>query len=173
MTSIFDRYMFRQAAGALTLILLSLSGVVWIALALRQLNVVTSGGQDTVQFLLMTTLALPNLMVLIAPVALLIALIHTLTRLNGDSELIVLTASGAHMWSVARPLLVLALVVSLAVSAVNHVFGSLVAFVKLDSGFHVPFDDLAVQEQRGVSIALAVKRSVEWAKADFNVSYHG
>ena len=55
----------------------------------------------------MTTLALPNLMALIAPVALLIALIHTLNRLNGDSELIVLTASGATIWSVARPLLVL------------------------------------------------------------------
>ncbi len=120
MMSIFDRYMFRQAAGALILILLSLSGVVWIALALRQLNVVTSGSQDTMTFLLMTTLALPNLMVLIAPVALLVALIHTLTRLNDDSELIVLTASGANMWSVARPLLILALVVSLAVSAVNH-----------------------------------------------------
>jgi lipopolysaccharide export system permease protein len=121
MTSIFDRYMFRQAAGALVLILLSLSGVVWIALALRELNVVTSSGQSTATFLLMTTLALPNLMVLIAPVALLVALIHTLTRLNGDSELIVLTASGATMWNVARPLLFLALLVSLAVSAINHV----------------------------------------------------
>jgi lipopolysaccharide export system permease protein len=120
MTSIFDRYMFRQAAGALTLILLSLSGVVWIALALRQLNVVTSEGQSTATFLMMTTLALPNLMALIAPVALLVALIHTLTRLNGDSELIVLTASGATMWNVARPLLFLALLVSVAVSAINH-----------------------------------------------------
>jgi lipopolysaccharide export system permease protein len=121
MTSIFDRYMFRQAAGALVLILLSLSGVVWIALALRELNVVTSSGQSTTTFLMMTTLALPNLMALIAPVALLVALIHTLTRLNGDSELIVLTASGATMWTVARPLLFLALLVSLAVSSINHV----------------------------------------------------
>ena len=43
-----------------------------------------------------------------------------MTRLNGDSELIVLTASGANMWSVARPLLALALVVAIAVSIVNH-----------------------------------------------------
>jgi lipopolysaccharide export system permease protein len=120
MMSIFDRYIFRQAAGALTLILLSLSGVVWIALALKQLNVVTSEGQGTVTFLLMTTLALPNLMALIAPIALLVTLIHVLTRLSGDSELIVLTASGATIWTVARPLLMLALLVSLAVSAINH-----------------------------------------------------
>lgn len=118
--SIFDRYLFRQAAGALLLILTSLSGVVWIALALRQLNVVTSGGQDATSFLLMTTLAVPNLMALIAPVAMLIAIIHTLTRLSGDSELIVLTASGAHMWRVARPLIMLAVLVAVGVSLVNH-----------------------------------------------------
>jgi lipopolysaccharide export system permease protein len=118
--TIFGRYLFRQAAGALLLILSSLTGVVWIALALRQLNLVTSEGQDTFTFLKMTTLALPNLMVLIAPIALLIASIHTLNRLNSDSELIVLTAAGATMWTIARPLLLLGILVSLAVSAVNH-----------------------------------------------------
>jgi lipopolysaccharide export system permease protein len=121
MMTIFGRYLFRQTAGALVLILSSLTGVVWIALALRQLNLVTSEGQDTLTFLKMTTLALPNLIVLIAPVALLIASIHTLNRLNSDSELIVLTAAGATMWTVARPLLLLGLLVMLAVSAVNHV----------------------------------------------------
>jgi lipopolysaccharide export system permease protein len=119
--SIFGRYVFRQATGALTLILLSLSGVVWIALALRQLNLVTSEGQDALTFIKMTTLALPNMMGLIAPVALLVAAIHTLNRLSGDSELIVLTASGASTWTVARPLLVLGTIVALAVSFVNHV----------------------------------------------------
>ncbi len=121
MTTIFGRYLFRQTAGALLLILLSLSGVVWIALALRQLNLVTAQGRDTLTFLTMTTLALPNLIAVIAPVALLIAAIHTLNRLNGDSELIVLTSSGATMWTVARPLLTLALMVSLGVSLVNHI----------------------------------------------------
>ncbi len=117
---IVGRYVFRQAAGALLLILLSLSGIVWIALALRQLNVVTSQGQDAMRLLSMTTLALPNMMALIAPIALLIATIHTLNRLNGDSELIVLTAAGGTVWTIARPLLLLALLVSIAVSSVNH-----------------------------------------------------
>ena len=118
--TIFSRYVFRQTAGALLLILLSLSGVVWIGLALRQLNLVTSQGQDTWTFLKMTTLALPNLMGLIAPVALLIAMLHTLNRLSGDSELIVLTAAGASPSRVARPLLLLALLVAVAVATVNH-----------------------------------------------------
>lgn len=121
MTTIFSRYVFRQAAGALLLILSSLSGVVWIATALRQLEVVTSQGQNAVTLLAMTTLALPNLMALIAPFALLIAAMHTLNRLNGDSELIVLTASGATIWVVARPLILLGVIVTIAVSFVNHV----------------------------------------------------
>lgn len=117
---IFGRYVFRQAAGSLVLILLSLTGVVWIALALRQLNVVTAQGQDTLTFLKMTTLALPNMMALIAPVALLVAVIHTLNRLSGDSELIVLTASGASVWTTTKPLVALGLIVMVAVGVVNH-----------------------------------------------------
>lgn len=121
MTTIFSRYVFRQAAGAMLLILSSLSGVVWIALALRQFEVVTSQGQNAGTLFAMTTLALPNLLALIAPFALLIAVMHTLNRLNGDSELIVMTASGATIWVIARPLLLLALIVSGAVAFVNHI----------------------------------------------------
>lgn len=117
---IISRYVFRQAAGVLLLILLSLGGIVWIGLALRELNVVTSGGQNSWALLKMTTLALPNLLGVIAPFALLIAVVQVLSRLNGDSELIVLTASGATIWSVGRPLLLLAGIVSMAVGAVNH-----------------------------------------------------
>ena len=119
--AIFERYVFRQAGGALLIILLTLSAIVWVALALRQLNVVTSQGQDVWMLVKMTTLALPNLMAIIAPFSLLIAAIHTLNRLNGDSELIVMTASGATVWRAARPLLLLAALVTAGVAFVNHV----------------------------------------------------
>ena len=116
---LFARYLFWQAAGALVLILLSLTGVVWIATALKQLNVVTGEGQQAWQFIKMTLLAIPNLMAIIAPVALLIAALHTLNKLNGDSELIVMTASGATVWYFARPLLLLATVVAAGVLVFN------------------------------------------------------
>ena len=117
---IFSRYVFRQAAGAFLLILFSLCSIVWIALALRQLNVITSQGQDTWMLIRMTTLALPSLLAIIAPFSFLIAALHTLNRLNTDSELIVLTASGATVWSAARPLLVLALAVTAGLALINH-----------------------------------------------------
>lgn len=116
---LFGRYLFRQTAGALLLILLSLTGVVWIATALKSLDVVTTEGHQAWQFFKITLLALPNLMVIIAPVALLIAALHTLSRLNNDSELIVMTASGATIWYFARPLVLLATLVSLCVLVFN------------------------------------------------------
>jgi lipopolysaccharide export system permease protein len=118
---IFTRYLLRQATGALLLILLSLAGIAWIALALRELNVVTSDRQDAFVLLKMTTLALPNLMVMIAPFALLISVIHVLNRLNGDSELIVHTSGGGTIWAVARPMLILATIVACVLSVFNHV----------------------------------------------------
>ena len=120
---ILSRYVFRQAAGALLLILVSLTGVVWIAVALRQLELMTTQGQDALRFLAMTALAIPSMMALIAPIALLIATIHVLNRLNGDSELIVMTAGGMPAWSLLKPLTLLALLTALGVSSVNHMAG--------------------------------------------------
>lgn len=117
---IFGRYVFNQTLSAMVIILLSLSGVVWIALALRQLKLVTSKGQDTATLIQMTTLALPGLMALIAPVALLIAAIHVMNRLNSDSELIIFSASGATIWSLAKPFLLLALGTSILLAISNH-----------------------------------------------------
>ncbi|MBS0238569.1 MAG: LPS export ABC transporter permease LptF [Proteobacteria bacterium] len=118
---IFSRYVFRQAVGSFLLILASLTGIVWIALALRQFNVVTSQGQDTWMLIKMTSLAVPNLMAIIAPFSFLIAALQTLNRLNTDSELIVLSAAGSKVWTVAKPLILLALLVSCFLAFVGHI----------------------------------------------------
>ncbi len=120
--SILGRYIFRQAFGAVILILASLTCVIWIAVALRQLNFLTSQGQSSLAFLKMTTLALPTLLAFIAPIAMLIAIVHTLNRLNGDSELIVTTAGGASTWRLLWPLMTLGLAVSAVVLLLGHIF---------------------------------------------------
>ena len=103
--TLFGRYMFRQVANAFIVILLTLTIVVWLATALKQLDLITSRGQGIVLFLQMTLLSLPSLMALIAPNAMLMASLYTLDRMNGDSELIVMTASGATIWRIGAPLL--------------------------------------------------------------------
>jgi len=120
---IVSRYVLRQASGALLLVLLSLTGITWIGVALRQLELMTNQGQDVWRFLAMTTLALPSMLAVIAPIALLIAAIYVLTRLSGDSELIVMTSGGMPVWALLKPFGLLALLVALLVASVNHVLG--------------------------------------------------
>jgi lipopolysaccharide export system permease protein len=116
---LIGRYMFRQTAGALVMILTTLALIVWLATALRQISVMTDQGQGFGLFMLITTLAMPGLIATIAPIGLLIASLHTLNRLNGDSELIVLTAAGAPIWRVLWPYLNLGLLVMGATLFVN------------------------------------------------------
>ncbi len=116
---IIARYIFRQTASALVMILVSLTLIVWLTLLLREIKLLTSEGQTFVLFLKITALALPNLIVTVAPVAFLIASLHTLNRLNGDSELIVLSASGSSSWRLLLPYITLGSIVFAAVLAAN------------------------------------------------------
>ena len=117
--TLFGRYMFRQVANAFIVILLTLTIVVWLATALKQLDLITSRGQGIVLFLQMTLLSLPSLMALIAPNAMLMAALYTLDRMNGDSELIVMTASGATVWRIGAPLLAMAALVTIGILVAN------------------------------------------------------
>src|SRR6266508_1811124 len=117
--TLFGRYMFRQVTNAFLVILLTLTAVVWLATALKELNLITSQGQSILLFFQMTLLSLPSLVALIAPNALLMAALYTLDRMNGDSELIVMTASGAPIWRIGAPLLALGAIVSVAILLAN------------------------------------------------------
>jgi lipopolysaccharide export system permease protein len=109
---IIGRYIFRQTASSLATILITLTVIVWMTTALRQISLVTNQGQSLLIFLKITMLAMPNLIATVTPVALLISALHILNRLSGDSELIVLSASGSTGWRVMKPYLVLATIVS-------------------------------------------------------------
>ena len=117
--TLFSRYVFRQVANAFVIILVTLTTIVWLATALRQLDLIISQGQGFVLFLKMTVLSLPGLMALIAPNAMLMASLYTLDRMNGDSELIVMTAAGAPVWRIGAPFVVLASIVCVVILICN------------------------------------------------------
>jgi len=117
--TLFSRYVFRQVANAFVIILVTLTTIVWLATALKQLDLIVSQGQGFVLFLKMTVLSLPSLMALIAPNAMLMASLYTLDRMNGDSELIVMTAAGAPVWRIGAPFVVLASMVCVVILICN------------------------------------------------------
>jgi lipopolysaccharide export system permease protein len=113
------RYIFRQTAGALIMILVSLTLIVWMISLLRDLKLLTAEGQTFFLFMKITALAIPKLLVIVAPIAYLIASLHTLNRLAGDSELIVLSASGSSAWRLLVPYLTLGSIIFATILAAN------------------------------------------------------
>lgn len=117
--SVFSRYVFRQTSSAVIMILTTLIIIIWVSVALKEIDLMTNEGQSAGIFFYITILALPQIIGVVMPVALLIACIHALNRLSGDSEIIVMTASGAGRWQLAKPLLALGFIVLLLVVANN------------------------------------------------------
>ena len=107
-----DRYLFSTAAIAFLAVLGSLTTMVWLTQVLRRFDLLATQGQSLIIFLTVTGLALPMLMLVIAPIALFIAVVFTLNRLNADSELVVMTAAGVSRWQIFRPLFALTMIVA-------------------------------------------------------------
>ena len=108
----FDRYIFRTTFGAFLLIAISLTMVIWLTHALREIDLMTNQRQTVLVFVGITGLLIPMLLAIIAPIALVVAVGHTLNRLNTDSEIVVMNASGMSPWRLFRPFLTTTLVVS-------------------------------------------------------------
>jgi lipopolysaccharide export system permease protein len=110
-----DRYILKIATVASIVLLIGLTSVIWVTQALREVDLITGKGQTVLIFFTVTLLSLPALIAGIAPVALFMATLYTLNRLNGDSELIVMNAAGIAPYRLTKPFIVLTIAVSLLV----------------------------------------------------------
>jgi lipopolysaccharide export system permease protein len=117
--SSISRYIFRTTFGAFAVVLISLTAVIWVTQALRDFDLMTSQGQTILVFVGITGLIIPLLVLVIAPIALLIAVAHTLNKMSTDSEIIVMNAAGMSPWILFRAFMTVALVVSLMVGAIS------------------------------------------------------
>jgi lipopolysaccharide export system permease protein len=111
-----DRYIFRTTLASFALVLVSLTGVIWITQALRDIDLMTSERQTVLTFLGITSLVIPALVLIISPVALMIAISHTLNKLATDSEIIVMNAAGFSPFRLFRPFVYATCVVALLVT---------------------------------------------------------
>lgn len=102
---LITRYICRRILVLFPAGLLTLTGLIWSTQALQRLDLVTAKGQTFGVFLKLTGLAIPYLATLLAPVALVIAIIVVFGALNRDSELVVIAASGGSRWRILAPVL--------------------------------------------------------------------
>lgn len=120
--SSISRYIFRSTFGAFALVLVSLTAVIWVTQALRDIDIMTNQGQTILVFVGITGLIIPLLVLVIAPIALLIAVVHNLNKLSTDSEIIVMNAAGMSPWFLFRAFMSVTIVVSIFVMAVSAYF---------------------------------------------------
>lgn len=118
---LMERYILKRVTIAFAMTLGALVGVLWMTQILRELDVVTAKGQTIWVFFLLTVLAMPMIIQIIAPIAFLIATIFTLNALNADSELPVMSAAGASRAVVGRPVIIFAIVIFVATAFLHHV----------------------------------------------------
>jgi lipopolysaccharide export system permease protein len=113
------RYIFRTTLGAFLVVLASVTMLMWMTQALRNVDLMTNQGQTILVFVGITGLIIPLLILLIAPIALMIAVGYTLNKLSTDSELIVMNAAGMAPWRIFQPFLAVGVVVALVVAAIS------------------------------------------------------
>ena len=114
-----ERYIFRSTFGAFLVVLLSLTGVIWITQALRDIDLMTNKGQSILVFVGITGLIVPLLVLVIAPIALVVAVIYVLNKLSNDSEIIVLNAAGIPPWRLFRAFLAVGVAVSIGTAFIS------------------------------------------------------
>jgi len=104
-------YVLRQLIEPIALFAFLLTTVIWLSQSLRLLDLVINRGQSAPMFAYLTMLMLPQLLVIILPVAFFGGALYGLHRMNAESELIVMAASGYSRVQLAQPVLIAAAIV--------------------------------------------------------------
>lgn len=112
--TVIERYILRRTTAIFMATLLWVLAIVWTTQVLLRIDVVTSNGQSAGTFFQIAWLILPSVIPIVIPFAIGIAVAQTLTAMNTDSEMIVISAAGGPRMAVIRPMMVLAILASLA-----------------------------------------------------------
>jgi lipopolysaccharide export system permease protein len=105
---LIDRYLFRELLGPTLLATAALSGVALLSESLSTLDVIVDQRQSVFVFLKLILLAMPQLEVMILPVAGLVGALVALNRLHTEQEIVICFAGGMSRWRVISPALTLA-----------------------------------------------------------------
>jgi lipopolysaccharide export system permease protein len=103
----YERYVFMHLLLPTLLVTASLTGIVWLTQTMRFIDFMFKRGLSIGDFLYLTGLLLPSLLLILIPIALGIAVIYAYNRLTSESELVVLHAVGISRLQLARPALMM------------------------------------------------------------------
>jgi len=116
---LIDRYLLRQLLGPTLLATLALTSVALLSQSLSALDVIINQRQSAGVFLKITLLAMPQLINMVMPIALFVAALVALNRLQSEQEIVVCFAGGMSRWRVVSPPLRLAAVIAFVALVMN------------------------------------------------------
>lgn len=117
----YDRYVLSRLLLLFGFFALILVAVFWINRAVGLFDRLIGDGQTAMVFLEFTALTLPNLVRIVLPMAVFAATVYVTNRMSGESELIVMQATGSGPWRLARPVLWFGLIAGAMMAVLTHV----------------------------------------------------
>ncbi len=115
-------YIAKHLFWPTVLITASLTSIIWLTQALRFIDFIVNRGLGIGDFIYITSLLFPSLLMLLVPVALFVAVVFTYNKLAADSELVVMRAMGLSRWQLAQPALLVAVCATLFCYALSLYF---------------------------------------------------
>ncbi|MEK9725318.1 MAG: LPS export ABC transporter permease LptF [Rhodospirillaceae bacterium] len=107
----FSRYVFRQLFVGMVFVTIGFTCIIWLSQSLRLVELIVNRGVSAGTFVYLTLLMLPNFLPVILPIALFCVVVFVYAKLIMDRELVVMRASGLGQMALAKPAVVLALLV--------------------------------------------------------------
>lgn len=116
---LIDRYLLRQMVGPTVLAIVALTAVVLLSDSLSSLDYIVNQRQSAIVFLKIILLGMPQPINMILPIAVFVAALVALNRLQTEQELVVCFAGGMSRWRVISPAIRLASTVALLALMAN------------------------------------------------------
>lgn len=117
----FDRYLLSQLLALFGFFSLLLVSVYWVNRAVGLFDRLIGDGQSALVFVEFSLLALPNVIRLVLPISAFVASVYMTNRLTGESELVVMQATGFSAFRMARPVILFGLIVGVMMAILTHV----------------------------------------------------
>lgn len=142
------RYVFGQLVTATIFVTLALTFAIWLTQSLRLIDYIVNRGLPASTFLTFVGLLLPSFLGVVLPVACFVAALFVYHKLAMDSEMVVMRAAGLSQMQLARPAIILGIVVTVGVYAISLYFlpASFRHFKDLQHEFRSDFSAILLQE---------------------------
>ncbi len=102
-------YIIKQITVGFLLVCFSLMSIIWLSQSLRFLDLIASEGVSVGVFVQMTTLLMPRIFTILAPISLFASILFVYNRMLSDQELVVMKSAGISPWQLAKPAMLISL----------------------------------------------------------------